>query len=579
MYSDQLLSKQGPLAHVWLAANYDKKLSKQQLLNTNIIQSSRIISTHPISYQSSQNSQTTTEGNGKTITLRLSGQLLLGIVRIYSRKTKYLLDDVNDILYKLKNSFKYANGGVFLGSELSKNSINLAPRQTIVSNVESITLTDQVADFDLLYQEDLNLGDEMGTTNTNTLFSQISNANSLNDSSFNYDQSIEMPRFNDSTMNNPNNDDDLELDFELGDNDNDNTFDQSIEVGRNVSQLPENSPDVSILSDLNKDNSMQNDDNTGLEFDFDNPLETIDESRPINEENVDSETSDNNEPITPPSISRPRSKLVGITEEGQLKTTKRKLKVDSNEELDMGISIESLRNNQRLQLNNEALDEYLTLRLSETEKIQLIHELSSPVNSANKRRKLWNIDEHLQQRCLELSHDEQTIEYNNQLQTDNQQFDDFDDNLDFDISLPGLETEADITGNTLESAQFEGGNEDEEEEFSNEVVTKSTIQIADQLRETFSNNVEDVVNLTEMIEKDLQILDRDETKVPLGVANKSSENIRVNKRREATKCFFELLVLATNDCISIEQESPSSTNKTGGKINIRSRDRIFNQFL
>lgn len=578
MYSDQLLSKQGPLAHVWLAANYDKRLSKQQLLNTNIIQSSHIISTHPISYQSSQVSQTTTVDNAKTITLRLSGQLLLGIVRIYSRKTKYLLDDVNDILYKLKNSFKYANGGVLIGSELSKNLINLAPQQTIVSNVESITLADQVADFDLLYQDDLNLGDDLGTTNTNTLFSQVSNANSLNDSSFNYDQSIEIPRFNDSTMNNSNIDDDLELDFELGDNDNDNLFDQSIEVGRNVSQLPENSPDVSILSDLNKDSSAHNDDNSGFDFDFDdNPLETIDEARPtLNADDVDNETSDNNEPITPPPTARPRAKLVGITEEGDLKTTKRKLKVDSNEELDMGISIESLRKNQRLQLRNEALDEYLTLRLSETEKIQLIHDLSNPVNNANKRRKLWNIDEQLQQRCLELSQEEQA-EHNNQPQTDNPEFDDFDNNLDFDISLPGLESEADITSNALESAQFE--EESEEEDFSNEVVTKSTIQIADQLRETFSNNAEDVTNLTEMIEKDLLILERDETKLPLGLVNKSTENIRVNKRREATKCFFELLVLATNDCISIEQEQPSNNNKIGGNINIRSRDRIFNQFL
>lgn len=575
MYSDQLLSKQGPLAHVWLAANYDKRLSKQQLLNTNIIQSSNIISKHPISYQSSQDSQTTTVDNGKTITLRLSGQLLLGIVRIYSRKTKYLLDDVNDILYKLKNSFKYANGGILIGSELSKNLINLAPQQTIVSNVESITLTDQVADFDLLYQDDLNLGDDIGSTHANTLFSQVSNANSLNDSTFNYDQSIEIPRFNDNAINNSNNDDDLELDFELGDNDNDNSFDQSIELGRNVSQLPENSPDVSILSDLNKENSTH-DGNSGFDFDFDNPLETIDETRPALDADNVHETSDDNEPITPPPTSRPRAKLVGITDDGDLKTTKRKLKVDSNEELDMGVSIESLRNNQQLQLQNEALDQYLTLRLSETEKIQLIHELSNPVNSANKRRKLWNIDEQLEQRCFELSQEEQT-DHINQLQADNQEFDDFDNNLDFDISLPGLESETDITYNALEPTQIERENDDED--FSSEVVTKSTIQIADQLRETFSNNVEEVTNLTEMIEKDLLILERDETKLPLGLVNKSSENIRVNKRREATKCFFELLVLATNDCISIEQEQASNTNKIGGNINIRSRDRIFNQFL
>lgn len=34
--------------------------------------------------------------------LRLSGQLLLGVVRIYSRKAKYLLDDCNEALLKIK---------------------------------------------------------------------------------------------------------------------------------------------------------------------------------------------------------------------------------------------------------------------------------------------------------------------------------------------------------------------------------------------------------------------------------------------------------------------------------------------
>lgn len=34
--------------------------------------------------------------------LRLTGQLLLGVVRIYSRKAKYLLDDCNEALSKIK---------------------------------------------------------------------------------------------------------------------------------------------------------------------------------------------------------------------------------------------------------------------------------------------------------------------------------------------------------------------------------------------------------------------------------------------------------------------------------------------
>ncbi len=40
--------------------------------------------------------------NQAPMALRLSGQLLLGVVRIYSRKARYLLDDCNEALIKIK---------------------------------------------------------------------------------------------------------------------------------------------------------------------------------------------------------------------------------------------------------------------------------------------------------------------------------------------------------------------------------------------------------------------------------------------------------------------------------------------
>jgi len=36
------------------------------------------------------------------LALRLTSQLLLGVVRIYSRKARYLLDDCNEALMKIK---------------------------------------------------------------------------------------------------------------------------------------------------------------------------------------------------------------------------------------------------------------------------------------------------------------------------------------------------------------------------------------------------------------------------------------------------------------------------------------------
>jgi cohesin complex subunit SCC1 len=39
--------------------------------------------------------------------LRTTGHLLLGIVRIYSRKAKYLLADCNEAFIKIKLAFRY----------------------------------------------------------------------------------------------------------------------------------------------------------------------------------------------------------------------------------------------------------------------------------------------------------------------------------------------------------------------------------------------------------------------------------------------------------------------------------------
>ncbi|EAU92865.2 Rad21 protein [Coprinopsis cinerea okayama7 len=64
----------------------ERKLSKSQTLQTDIEQSVDAIK----------------DGNVEVLALRLSGQLLLGVVRIYSRKAKYLLDDCNDALLKIK---------------------------------------------------------------------------------------------------------------------------------------------------------------------------------------------------------------------------------------------------------------------------------------------------------------------------------------------------------------------------------------------------------------------------------------------------------------------------------------------
>ena len=85
-YVDQLLSKTGPLAKVWLAANLERKLSKSQVLQSDIGKDINVILNE----------------NNAPMALRLHGNLMLGVVRIYGKKAKYLQDDCHEALLKIR---------------------------------------------------------------------------------------------------------------------------------------------------------------------------------------------------------------------------------------------------------------------------------------------------------------------------------------------------------------------------------------------------------------------------------------------------------------------------------------------
>jgi len=86
---EDLLYKSGQLARVWLAANQHKKLTKAQVLQDKIDEDIEVIIRPD-------------KAAGGPLALRLNGQLLLGVVRIYHRKAHYLHDDCNDALWKIK---------------------------------------------------------------------------------------------------------------------------------------------------------------------------------------------------------------------------------------------------------------------------------------------------------------------------------------------------------------------------------------------------------------------------------------------------------------------------------------------
>ncbi|KAL1705021.1 Rec8 like protein-domain-containing protein [Schizophyllum commune] len=98
----------------------ERKLSKAQTIQTDIGESVDAIMTQEI----------------EVMALRLSGQLLLGVVRIYSRKAKYLLDDCNEALLKIKMAFR-------------PGAVDMTEGELIV-NINAITLQGGGIDLDAI---------------------------------------------------------------------------------------------------------------------------------------------------------------------------------------------------------------------------------------------------------------------------------------------------------------------------------------------------------------------------------------------------------------------------------------------
>ncbi|BEI87237.1 hypothetical protein CcaverHIS002_0705830 [Cutaneotrichosporon cavernicola] len=89
LLSDLILDKRGSLAKVWLSAHHERKLSKQQALGVDVGESVDAILTE-----------------SRPMALRVSGQLMLGVVRIYGRKVQYLMDDCREARERISMTFR-----------------------------------------------------------------------------------------------------------------------------------------------------------------------------------------------------------------------------------------------------------------------------------------------------------------------------------------------------------------------------------------------------------------------------------------------------------------------------------------
>ncbi|XP_073152462.1 sister chromatid cohesion 1 protein 2 [Henckelia pumila] len=112
-YSHLLLSKKGALGTVWVAAHCHKRLKKNQVNQTDISSSVEKILVDEV----------------PVVTYRILAYLLLGVVRIYSKKVEYLFHDCHDVLSKL-HEFKVSKGTceVIRHSKTPKRDVALPKR-------------------------------------------------------------------------------------------------------------------------------------------------------------------------------------------------------------------------------------------------------------------------------------------------------------------------------------------------------------------------------------------------------------------------------------------------------------------
>lgn len=127
-YHIQILAKKGPLGTIWIAAHHDKRLKRSQIFETSIHNTIDSIITPEV-----------------PLALRLSGQLMLGIVRIYARKVGYLFQDCSDSFGRMKGGAK------------QQEAVNL-PRDALHSSVQAITLPEIEEDPDFTQDDSLAFG-------------------------------------------------------------------------------------------------------------------------------------------------------------------------------------------------------------------------------------------------------------------------------------------------------------------------------------------------------------------------------------------------------------------------------------
>ena len=637
-----LLYGDSPLATAWLAASLEKKLSKQQYLKTSIINSTRAIE-QSNDYDSSNSILLETAGSksqlkfatqaeadapsfsqvvksdnseGKEgMPLRISGQLLYGVVKIYSRKTRYLYEEVSLALIQLRSTFA-----------ISK-SLTLPAEQTVLPSLDNVTLKDTITEVNVLYDTDsFDLNKVFGNMSSVRNTQVWTNSDTIAEDEDYAIGDISVGRNNEHDGTTVNFDNDL-LDLgdtgnmQVDDNDDFDAANQSIDALARRAERPaddlDDVADFELPLDLNLKDANQSNagadgdegviagitdfqisaiDNMDLEFTIDETHNDIDVGptnitqnylNDIEEMEEDQEDGEGVEEHITNTIKKRkiRSKKaqfqVGNTD--VIRTQRKKVVQDNVNE----IPSSELKKRQQeypgiLRQQNTTL-----LRVSERTSYDLIMKslqpdfllrIGSTWKSIKRRKLLDNIQMNDQPPATDLQ---------NEVENDIPEFSTMDNGYDFedhnsvpefaaaspesieqeaidmhdegnsaqdDVAVETHENDAEtvVETNVDDNADVDSESNDFDEYETLQAKNKTTIEVAQELRTAFSNREAESISFTEVVDRCA---------------------LSENKKSSATRAFFELLVLGTAHTVSLSQD------RLFGEITVEARSGLYEKFL
>lgn len=579
-----IATNSGPLAQIWLASNMSN-VSRNSALQTSIPESVHEIAKVAgcdIDVNTNDAVEEDREINtGDYITLRTSGELLHGVVRVYSKQAGFLLSDIKDTLIKISSLFKTS----------SKINITVGKGNTI-SKLDQLILEDTVTEREVLALPDLDFLNDDVTSNRgllshfNPMERQVQGATTTNNNPA-FDMSIEVGR-------NVNNSSGLDLDFDINEENGliDNSHNKSswIEGTQNTEITMDNS-EINFNDANNEDGNNAGDDWT-LDFNNneDNGVEN-DLSQGSIELGRRAESVDINEPTDfgfdleiekeQPDIQLETDNVTNNHQERQELNRKSKTR---NPAFKHTVPVES---DSVQELSNEQLDDESSTIVSNEASVK--KQASAKLN----QKRLWEqmsqtlgflpdavVANYLDYRHLKkpradtvenVEIDEPEFDASLELDSNPLDMDNNDDNLDADMldhmeignnddDMEGFPDVKDIDELLSSPSRSDTSSHDNREEdnhirlVTGEIVTNSAMQLANILKEK-----NDSVNTFD----DLLTKKRDRPET-------SSNTI---SKQEASACFFDMLSLATAGCIDLTQE------ETFDQINLTTNNSLFEKFI